>query len=122
MRSVFVCLLVVVAASAYATYDPTRPPDEADVAAVSVNQHAHLPSLTSVLSSGHRKLAVLDGRVYRLGERGPGFEVISIGRGGVKLRTNGLKTVTLKLSESGVAKILLDRPEPTPVTDKDQRP
>lgn len=84
---------------AQALADPTRPPDAAPVPASAASAGAARPQLQSVLISnrpGGRRLAVIDGRSVRAGDKVGGAVVVSIGEASVVLR-RGKTLETLRL-------------------------
>lgn len=84
---------------AQALVDPTRPPDAAPVLGSAVSAGAARPQLQSVLISnrpGGRRLAVIDGRSVRAGDKVGGAVVVSIGEASVVLR-RGKTLETLRL-------------------------
>ncbi|WP_243136471.1 MSHA biogenesis protein MshK [Janthinobacterium tructae] len=84
---------------AQALVDPTRPPDAAPVPASAASAGAARPQLQSVLISnrpGGRRLAVIDGRSVRAGDKVGGAVVVSIGEASVVLR-RGKTLETLRL-------------------------
>ncbi|MGK5014797.1 MSHA biogenesis protein MshK [Janthinobacterium sp. 75] len=79
--------------------DPTRPPDAAPVEGSAVSARAARPQLQSVLIShqpGGRRLAVIDGRSVRAGDKVGGAVVVSIDEASVALR-RGKTLETLRL-------------------------
>ena len=79
--------------------DPTRPPDAAPVLGSAASAGAARPQLQSVLISnqpGGRRLAVIDGRSVRAGDKVGGAVVVSIGEASVALR-RGKTLETLRL-------------------------
>ncbi|MGI9285361.1 MAG: hypothetical protein ACR2P1_08225 [Pseudomonadales bacterium] len=74
-------------------YDPTQPPGKNVLAAT---QSQHRLRLESVLVSKHRKVAMINGRRYKEGDRIGAGKVISIQRGGVKIAMPD-KTLSLRL-------------------------
>ena len=84
---------------AQALVDPTRPPDAAPAEGSAVSTRAAGPQLQSVLISnqpGGRRLAVIDGRSVRAGDKVGGAVVVSIGEASVALR-RGKTLETLRL-------------------------
>ena len=84
---------------AQALVDPTRPPDAAPVLGSAVSAGAARPQLQSVLVSnrpGGRRLAVIDGRSVRVGDKVGGAVVVGIGEASVVLR-RGKILETLRL-------------------------
>lgn len=84
---------------AQALVDPTRPPDAAPVLGSAASAGAARPRLQSVLISnqpGGRRLAVIDGRSVRAGDKVGGAVVVSIGEASVVLR-RGKTLETLRL-------------------------
>ena len=84
---------------AQALVDPTRPPDAAPVPASAASAGAARPQLQSVLISnrpGGRRLAVIDGRSVRAGDKVGGAVVVSIDEASVALR-RGKTLETLRL-------------------------
>ena len=89
---------------AQALVDPTRPPDAAPVPASAASAGAARPQLQSVLISnrpGGRRLAVIDGRSVRAGDKVGGAVVVSIGEASVVLR-RGKTLETLRLTSQTV--------------------
>ncbi|MBH1984768.1 MAG: MSHA biogenesis protein MshK [Burkholderiales bacterium] len=89
---------------AQALVDPTRPPDAAPVPASAASAGAARPQLQSVLISnrpGGRRLAVIDGRSVRAGDKVGGAVVVSIGEASVVLR-RGKTLETLRLYPQAV--------------------
>ena len=87
---------VACAALAQALSDPTRPPTVMASPAGADGTGSRGPHLQSVLISGTRKLAVIDGVTVPLGGRFDGATVIAIAETEVKLR-HGEGVQTLKL-------------------------
>lgn len=87
-----VLLAALTASSAQAELpDPTAPPPRAD------SVEAPPPAaLTAIRSSGAQRVAILDGRLVRVGERYQGARVVRIDETEVTLR-RGSETVVLKL-------------------------
>ena len=84
---------------AQALVDPTRPPDAAPVLGSAASAGAARPQLQSVLISnqpGGRRLAVIDGRSVRAGDKVGGAVVVSIDEASVALR-RGKTLETLRL-------------------------
>lgn len=88
-------LVLASAAQAQALADPTRPPTMMSQAATE-GTATRGPHLQSVLISGTRKLAVIDGVTVPLGGRFDGATVIAIAETEVTLR-HGEGVQTLKL-------------------------
>lgn len=89
---------------AQALVDPTRPPDAAPVLGSAVSAGTARPQLQSVLISnrpGGRRLAVIDGRSVRAGDKVGGAVVVSIGEASVVLR-RGKTLETLRLYPQAV--------------------
>ena len=89
---------------AQALVDPTRPPDAAPVPGSAASAGAARPQLQSVLISnrpGGRRLAVIDGRSVRAGDKLGGAVVVSIGEASVVLR-RGKTLETLRLTSQTV--------------------
>ncbi|MGK5061301.1 MSHA biogenesis protein MshK [Janthinobacterium sp. LB3P112] len=89
---------------AQALADPTRPPDAAPVLGSAASAGAARPQLQSVLISnqpGGRRLAVIDGRSVRAGDKVGGAVVVSIGEASVALR-RGKTLETLRLTPQTV--------------------
>ena len=89
---------------AQALVDPTRPPDAAPVLGSAVSAGAARPQLQSVLVSnrpGGRRLAVIDGRSVREGDKVGGAVVVGIGEASVMLR-RGKTLETLRLTPQTV--------------------
>lgn len=89
---------------AQALVDPTRPPDAAPVPGSAASAGAARPQLQSVLISnrpGGRRLAVIDGRSVRAGDKVGGAVVVSIGEASVVLR-RGKTLETLRLTSQAV--------------------
>lgn len=88
-------------ASAQGLTDPTRPPS-AGPGAAEAEPQAGGPRLQSILLSSERKIAVIDGRSLRVGDRVGDATLVQISEGGVLLRRgNELHTLALV---PGVAK------------------
>jgi MSHA biogenesis protein MshK len=99
-----VLLALAPAVFAQALVDPTRPPDAAPVLGSTASAGAALPQLQSVLISnqpGGRRLAVIDGRSVRAGDKVGGAVVVSIGEASVVLR-RGKTLETLRLTPKTV--------------------
>jgi hypothetical protein len=88
---------------AQALADPMRPANAAPVATGSVRSVAAPsgPRLTAVFSNGERRVAVIDGRVVREGDRVSGDTVIEILADNVRLARAG-HTQTLRIPKSTV--------------------
>jgi MSHA biogenesis protein MshK len=84
------------AARAQPLADPTRPPTAAPTQAGTSEGSRGAPRLQSVLISGTRKLAVIDGVTVPLGGKVDGATVVAIGETEVKLR-QGEEVQTLRL-------------------------
>lgn len=78
-----VLTLLASAASAAGLVDPTRPPTSREAGAVA--GPAAGARLTSVLVSPERRLATLDGRLVRVGDRVGDARVVAISLAGVRL-------------------------------------
>jgi len=76
--------------------DPTRPPTSVAPRAANESAGAGGPRLQSVLISGTRRLAVIDGVTVPLGGRFDGGTVVAIDEAEVKLRHgDGIQTLKL---------------------------
>lgn len=90
-NQMFALLLIVVSGSALAFQDPTQP-----VGAVAVHNSQQQLKLESVLLSGERKVAVINGKAYQQGERVNGALLKSIKKRSVILeKGNQQETLTL---------------------------
>jgi MSHA biogenesis protein MshK len=78
--------------------DPTRPPQQViqATAPASTDAPAPEPMLQSVLISGTRKSAIIDGERYKLGDTVSGARLVAIGEGEVVLIADGVRK-TLRL-------------------------
>ncbi len=87
------------AALAQALHDPMRPPAASDpsTAEASKDSAARTARLQSVLISPGRRVAVIDGRVVRLGERVGDATLVAISESQVVLQRRGGRE-TLKLN------------------------
>lgn len=82
--------------AAQALADPTRPPNMPDAAVADSGAGASGPVLKSILLSSNRRLAVIDGRSVRVGDRVGNARVIAIDADSVKLRgSEGLTLLKL---------------------------
>lgn len=89
--------LLPVMANAQALIDPTRPPDAPSLADGAVAEARKGPQLQSVLVSDNgRRVAVIDGRTVRVGDRVDGASVAGIAGTSVVLK-RGKATETLRL-------------------------
>ncbi|MBE3025792.1 MSHA biogenesis protein MshK [Janthinobacterium sp. BJB1] len=91
-------------AFAQALADPTRPPDAPPVQGGAATAGAARPQLQSVLIAnqpGGRRLAVIDGRSVRAGDKLDGAVVVGIGEASVTLR-RGKTLETLRLYPKAV--------------------
>lgn len=89
--------LLPLAAGAQALVDPTRPPDAPLFADGAAAEARRGPQLQSVLVSDHgRRVAVIDGRTVRVGDRIGNASVASIAGTSVVLR-RGKASETLRL-------------------------
>ncbi|MGK5012589.1 MSHA biogenesis protein MshK [Janthinobacterium sp. MDB2-8] len=100
-RAALVGALLALAPGAFAQAlaDPTRPADAAPVQGSAASASRAGPQLQSVLISnrpGGRRLAVIDGRSVRAGDKVGGAVVVSIGEASVVLR-RGKTLETLRL-------------------------
>ena len=105
--------LMLIAASSAAQAqlaDPTRPPTVSGAQGGEAGRRG--PRLQSVLISGTRKLAVIDGVTVPLGGKVDGATVISIAETEVKLR-QGEEVQTLKLYP-GIERQPVDKKESRP--------
>ena len=110
-RSLALALLWPLAALAQDSADPTRPPSAMTVPVivagsvyVAPRAEKHVPQLQSILVSlrpGGRRVAVIDGKTVRQGQRVGDAQLIAIGATEVVLRSGG-KTKTLKLFRPAV--------------------
>jgi len=93
MKSAAVLLLVAVSAAttvfAQALRDPTRPPSLSESARDGETRVAQGPVLQSVIVSRGRKLALIDGRTYTVGEKVGEAKLIAISGSEVTLRESG---------------------------------
>jgi MSHA biogenesis protein MshK len=81
-----ILLSVATASAAQALGDPTVPPYAYGVAVSASGGAASGPALQSILLSPVRRLAVIDGRMVRIGDRVGGALVVAIEIDSVKLR------------------------------------
>lgn len=89
--------LLPMSAHAQALIDPTRPPDAPSFADSAVAEARKGPQLQSVLVSDNgRRVAVIDGRTVRVGDRVGGASVAGIAGTSVVLK-RGKATETLRL-------------------------
>jgi MSHA biogenesis protein MshK len=102
-RVVLAGALLALAPGAFAQLsDPTRPPDAAPVQGSAASAGAARPQLQSVLISNRgRRLAVIDGRSVRAGDKVGGAVVVGIGEASVTLR-RGKTLETLRLYPKAV--------------------
>jgi MSHA biogenesis protein MshK len=104
-RVILAGALLALAPGAFAQLsDPTRPPDAAPVQGSAASAGAARPQLQSVLisnQSGGRRLAVIDGRSVRAGDKVGGAVVVGIGEASVTLR-RGKTLETLRLYPKAV--------------------
>ena len=101
-RNIAVLMLLAAAATALAQeprlQDPTRP--YRPVAAAAGGGPAEQGfALTGVLVSETRRIAVINGRFYREGDRINGEEILRIEPGSIRIRRNG-EVVTVSVKES----------------------
>lgn len=89
-------LAAVSVARAQALADPTRPPDTATAETTTGSQSAPASRLQSVLVSSGRKIAVIDGTPYRLGEKVGEARVVRITETEVVLKS-GSQSETLRM-------------------------
>ena len=88
-----------------ASRDPTRPPFHTAVS-TQAGPDQGLPTLSSVLLSDDRRLAVLDGRVMSEGEERSGVKVWKIKHDRVVVSVAGQEPVTLMLDTKRIHKEL----------------
>jgi hypothetical protein len=94
LRDVLVLCLLAAAPGAHADNvyrDPMRP-YAPPAAAESASEPVHY-RLSSVLVSPHRRVAVINGRICRVGDRVSGAEVLAIERAWVRLRVGGKELI-----------------------------
>jgi MSHA biogenesis protein MshK len=90
------------AAWGQALTDPTRPPQAwldaqpKTAGAPAAPEQEPAPQLQSLLISGSRKYAIIEGQVVKAGDTVKGFRVVAVGPAGVVLRSEH-ETQTLKL-------------------------
>jgi MSHA biogenesis protein MshK len=103
MMSNVICsaLLMLLAFAAHGAYaeqfvDPTRPPEAAGFAQQGNRDVASAPALQSVLISPQRRLAIINGKTVKVGEKFGTSRVVSITETEVVLQ-NGKDLKTLKL-------------------------
>ena len=94
-------VVVLISAHAEAQRDPTRPSGHAGVSdAAAANKGL---SLESILVSGERKVAVINGAVVQQGDTVGMARVISIGRERVRVVQDG-RSLDLSLSHTSIRK------------------
>jgi MSHA biogenesis protein MshK len=91
-----ISLLPAAAALAQGLADPTRPPSLTEAAPAAATTQGPASRLQSVLISSGRKVAVIDGRTVRLGERVGDATLVAVGPARVVLQ-KGAEYQTLKL-------------------------
>jgi MSHA biogenesis protein MshK len=81
-----ICLSVAMPSGAQALSDPTRPPMPTGVSVAAPRNAASGPVLQSILLSPLRRLAVIDGRMVKVGDRIGNAQIIAIDFDSVKFR------------------------------------
>lgn len=69
--------------------DPMRPPAPAQSEGAASSAAGGL-SLTAVLISASRRIALVNGKIYREGDRINGDEIVAIEQGSILIRRNGI--------------------------------
>jgi MSHA biogenesis protein MshK len=103
-------LFAASSAGAQTLADPTRPPAAANESSSDPSQQAGASRLQSILISSRRRVAVIDGRAVRIGERVGDALVVAIAPSEVTLQ-HGAVRETLKL-HPGIDKKTVPPPEP----------
>lgn len=88
--------LTLLSSTAFALHDPTRPTDPVLYFGQGNDTGSSGWSLQSILSSPHRRIAIINGTRVREGERIGSAKVVSIQASHVLLNT-GERTLTLRL-------------------------
>lgn len=98
LRCLCAMLMVIGAGAAYGEQlvDPTRPPDAVGVAQGSTQGGTSAPVLQSVLISPHRRLAIIDGKTVKLGDKFGALRLVSVTETEVVLQS-GTSRQILKL-------------------------
>jgi hypothetical protein len=94
-----VCLLPV---NSFGFFDPTRPSDYEAPVQDDEDKKKTATKLQSVLISEKRRLAIINGQYYVVGDKVAGGVLISIEADGVKIRVKNNKILFLPLLESAV--------------------
>lgn len=81
--------LAAMPSGAQALADPTRPPSVAGLAVMDSGGGASGPVLQSILLSSKRRLAVIDGRVVKVGDRIGEARIVAIDYDSVKISDEG---------------------------------
>ncbi len=105
-----ILLCVATASAAQTLGDPTVPPYVYGAAVPAPRAGASGPALQSILLSPVRRLAVINGRMVRIGDRVGGAVVVAIEIDSVKLRRGDGISVMKLLPDLGN-----DRPKPAPI-------
>ncbi len=111
-----ICLSVAMPSGAQALSDPTRPPIPAGVPVAATRNAASGPLLQSILLSPSRRLALIDGRMVRVGDRVGNAQVVAIDFDSVKLR-RGDSISVMKLLD-----VQKNSPKSTPYVEPPPRP
>jgi MSHA biogenesis protein MshK len=109
-----ILLCVATATAAQALGDPTVPPYAYGAAVSASGRGATGPALQSILLSPVRRLALIDGRMVRIGDQVGGARVIAIDIDSVKLRRGDGISVMKLLPDVGK-----DGTKPAPVFSGD---
>jgi MSHA biogenesis protein MshK len=126
-RSVNALLLLAVAiaapAHAQALSDPTRPPSYSEAGRDAEPRASMGPVLQSVIVSGGRKLALIDGRTYTVGDKVGEAKLVAISGSEVTLREPGgnkILRLTPDVQKTTAAPKGPPRTSPTPTRTKGQ--
>ena len=81
--------------------DPTAPPKFTE----ELNEVEKIPNtlkVSSIISSPHRKVAVIDGQILGIGDQGAGFTVLTIESGQVIVELADSTTKAISLRKNGI--------------------
>jgi MSHA biogenesis protein MshK len=80
------CAAAVATRAGATVRDPTRPPQAAPVAGAPVARAAPLPEVTAVMGAPGRRVAIVEGRLVRVGDAVAGGTVEDIDADGIRWR------------------------------------
>jgi hypothetical protein len=97
VRSVFILALLIVSLPAMGFGDPTRPPMKNAVSQPTASRASDNPQpLTAIFNRGNKRYAIIEDKIYYVGDSYHGERVVSIGEDNVLLRSSdGTRQLTL---------------------------